>query len=172
MSVFDKMTAIADAIRGKTGGTAALTLDQMATAIAGLEAGEGVSLPGVAEVSCGEFVPASDVSAMSISHGLSERPQLCAIWATGELKYAQLVASSICYVSDARDGNTKAEMSLATAGTGTALYLANSSSLRGGISSVDDTAFYITKGSTEKFLTAGTKYCWLAMVLDLAGGAR
>lgn len=37
MSVNSKMTAIADAIRSKTGGTAALTLDQMAEAITGLE---------------------------------------------------------------------------------------------------------------------------------------
>lgn len=41
MSVNSKMTAIADAIRGKTGGTNPLTLDQMATAIAGITAGGG-----------------------------------------------------------------------------------------------------------------------------------
>ena len=36
MSVNEKMTAIADAIRGKTGETASLSLDAMATAIAGI----------------------------------------------------------------------------------------------------------------------------------------
>ena len=36
-----KLTAIADAIRGKTGKTEGLTLDQMATEIAGIEAGGG-----------------------------------------------------------------------------------------------------------------------------------
>ena len=36
-----KLTAIADAIRGKTGKTDGLTLDQMATEIAGIEAGGG-----------------------------------------------------------------------------------------------------------------------------------
>lgn len=41
MSVNEKMTAIADAIRGKTGGTTALTLDQMAAEIAGIETGGG-----------------------------------------------------------------------------------------------------------------------------------
>lgn len=39
MSVQDKMTAIADAIRGKTGGTNLLTLDEMATEIAGITIG-------------------------------------------------------------------------------------------------------------------------------------
>lgn len=41
MSVNEKMTAIADAIRAKTGGTAALTLDQMAEEIAGIQGGGG-----------------------------------------------------------------------------------------------------------------------------------
>lgn len=41
MSVNSKMTAIADAIRGKTGKTDSLTLDQMATEIAGIETGGG-----------------------------------------------------------------------------------------------------------------------------------
>lgn len=41
MSVNDKMKAIADAIRAHTGGTDALTLDAMAQAIAGIQAGGG-----------------------------------------------------------------------------------------------------------------------------------
>lgn len=41
MSVNSKMTAIADAIRAKTGGTDALTLDGMAEAVAGIETGGG-----------------------------------------------------------------------------------------------------------------------------------
>ena len=42
MSIYSKMTAIADAIREKTGGTNPLTLDAMAEAIAGIETGGGV----------------------------------------------------------------------------------------------------------------------------------
>ena len=41
MALTDKLTAIANAIRGKTGGTEAMTLDQMATEIAGIETGGG-----------------------------------------------------------------------------------------------------------------------------------
>lgn len=41
MSVHEKMTAIANAIREKTGGTDALTLDQMSAAIAGITVGGG-----------------------------------------------------------------------------------------------------------------------------------
>lgn len=39
MALTDKLTAIADAIRAKTGGTAALTLDQMPAEIAGIRTG-------------------------------------------------------------------------------------------------------------------------------------
>ena len=41
MALIDKLTAIADAIRGKTGKTGALTLDQMAAEIAGIQTGGG-----------------------------------------------------------------------------------------------------------------------------------
>lgn len=42
MALTDKLTAIADAIRGKTGKTDGLTLDQMVTEIAGITAGGGI----------------------------------------------------------------------------------------------------------------------------------
>lgn len=41
MALTDKLTAIADAIRGKTGKADGLTLEQMATEIAGIQAGGG-----------------------------------------------------------------------------------------------------------------------------------
>ena len=41
MALIDKLTAIADAIRGKTGGTESLTLDEMATAISGISTSGG-----------------------------------------------------------------------------------------------------------------------------------
>lgn len=42
MALIEKLTAIADAIRGKTGKEDALTLDQMATEIEGMETGDEV----------------------------------------------------------------------------------------------------------------------------------
>ena len=50
MSVKEKMTAIADAIREKTGGTEEMTLDAMAEAITGIEAGGGGSSGNVDEL--------------------------------------------------------------------------------------------------------------------------
>ena len=45
MALIDKLTNIADAIRGKTGTTEEMTLDAMAEAIAGIEAGGGWNDP-------------------------------------------------------------------------------------------------------------------------------
>lgn len=44
MALTDKLTAIADAIRGKTGKTGSLTLAQMATEISGIQTGGGGSM--------------------------------------------------------------------------------------------------------------------------------
>lgn len=58
MALTDKLTTIADAIRGKTGGTEALTLDGMATAISGIETGGGDGSPFDWEVT--EYVHSED----------------------------------------------------------------------------------------------------------------
>lgn len=47
MALTNKLSAIGDAIRAKTGGTELLTLDAMPTAIAGIETG-GRNLPEIA----------------------------------------------------------------------------------------------------------------------------
>lgn len=47
MAIINKLTAIADAIRGKTGGTELLTLDQMVDAINGIQTGGGGMTPHV-----------------------------------------------------------------------------------------------------------------------------
>lgn len=60
MSVNEKMTAIADAIRGKTGGASPLTLDQMAEAIASIQAGGGI------KTASGTYTLASDANNMYI----------------------------------------------------------------------------------------------------------
>ena len=61
MALTDKLAAIADAIRGKTGGTDALTLDQMATEIATIETGGG----GVT-IQSGSFTPAENLLSYTI----------------------------------------------------------------------------------------------------------
>lgn len=72
MALTDKLTNIADAIRGKTGKTDPLTLDQMATEIAGITGGGGGSAS----------------SDFMISSVLSVTPVFDDTWATAEFTLA------------------------------------------------------------------------------------
>jgi hypothetical protein len=74
MALTDKLTAIADAIRGKTGKTDGLTLDQMAAEIAGIEAGGGGALELIFETSfnvAASITSTSKTTIATIQTGLS-----------------------------------------------------------------------------------------------------
>lgn len=77
-TINDKMTAIADAIRAKTGGTELLGLDAMAQAIAGL----GGGLPDdIEEITYGTYEVTSTSagsSSLYVQHGMSSKPHLFA----------------------------------------------------------------------------------------------
>ena len=82
MALTDKLTSIADAIRGKTGKTDEMTLDQMATAIASIETGGG---GGGLAYDMGEFVLDTDVKSSTyanggIPHALGEVPEFVVVW--------------------------------------------------------------------------------------------
>ena len=83
MSVNSKLTAIADAIREKTGESGTLTLDGMAAAVAGIEAGGGNY-----KVTHGSFTPSESTTIgntgeYAITHGLGEKPSLFVLRAEG-----------------------------------------------------------------------------------------
>ena len=78
MSVNEKMTAIANAIRTKTGGTQALTLDDMAAAIAGIT-GDGAATG--LDYDMGEFILDADTTwGPDVPHDLGEQPGFCLVW--------------------------------------------------------------------------------------------
>lgn len=79
-TVNEKMTAIADAIRAKTGGTEPLGLDAMAEAIAALETGGGLP-DDIEEITYGTYEVASTSAGSStlyVQHGMSSKPHLFA----------------------------------------------------------------------------------------------
>ena len=82
MALTNKLTAIADAIRGKTGKSEEMTLDQMAIEIAGISGGGGGGLA----YDMGEFVLDSDIhhldttSGDGIPHELGETPDFILVW--------------------------------------------------------------------------------------------
>ena len=78
MSVQEKMTAIANAIRAKTGKTETLTLEQMATEILAIESGGS----GRKGVYMAQITPTSDLDNLVITHNLGTTDVLLvAAWA-------------------------------------------------------------------------------------------
>lgn len=73
-----KLTAIADAIRGKTGGTEGMTLDAMVSAIEGIEAGGG--LPDGIPYTSGSFTLASTSANVIITHNFNS-DKVFVMWA-------------------------------------------------------------------------------------------
>ena len=82
MALTDKLTAIADAVRGKTGGTGEMTLEQIAQAIAGIESGGGGG-----KTASGVYTPASDAQEIRIT-GLSFTPKV--VYACVDLTQAEI----------------------------------------------------------------------------------
>ena len=105
MSVNEKMTAIADAIRAKTGGTGPLTLDGMAEAISSIQTGNS---GGGIQFSTGTFTPSEDSTSCTISHGLGVRPDIVVYWAEEATKIAMTMifgANAIEGVMDVSGSN-------------------------------------------------------------------
>lgn len=81
MAITDKLVAIADAIRGKTGKTTALTLDEMPVEIAGIQTGGG---GGNANTYSGEIVFDAETSVttkgLTLNLGLPSRAKWFFMW--------------------------------------------------------------------------------------------
>ena len=94
MAITDKLSAIADAIRGKTGGTDKLTLDGMAQAIADIETGGG-SGGGASGIYMAKITPAEDVGGLTITHNLG----------TTDILLAAIFAESFGSFTPGRNGS-------------------------------------------------------------------
>lgn len=82
MSLNEKLTALANSIRTKSGASGLLSLDAMKTAVDSIETGGG-SLPTViSKIDGGSFTVASDTTLASytISHNLGVVPKGCFVW--------------------------------------------------------------------------------------------
>lgn len=84
-TVNEKMTAIADAIRAKTGGTELLGLDAMAQAIAALETGGGLP-ENIVAIDSGIYTVASNVGTgveIRVPHNLGVEPDAALFYYNG-----------------------------------------------------------------------------------------
>lgn len=83
------LTGIADAIRAKTGGTEAITIDQMISAVASLSASASIT-------ASGEICPTEDItSTITIEHGLGTMPGVCIAYAENPYTDGQSVVGGV-----------------------------------------------------------------------------
>lgn len=152
----ETLTAIADAIRGKTGGASPIDPAQMAAEISNISAGGGLPA-GISAVSVGTYTPASETtSSAKIPHGLGDVPNFVVMYADGLVTSADF-ATYICAFAGIPQ--------LLEAGVGVRMYRhgsANGSSFNNGAtlayeSAYTNTTFMVAQSSSYK-LKAGTTY--------------
>lgn len=169
-TVNEKMTAIADAIRAKTGGTDALTLDGMAQAIAGIEVGGGDGL----QVRCGIITLAETSRNVRIEHDLGKKPvfYMVAILPEGSNNFdsapngLQMVAFSEYFLNDnTRNKNTGVYVTKTSANLTILWNVYGTSYASNSFGFADDTYIAIgSKGLNEIYeMQAGASYFYLLM---------
>lgn len=168
MALTDKLTAIADAIRAKTGGTAALTLDGMAEAVAGIEAGGGgVSFDGLTVLS-GTFTPSADVSSgnytVEVCDSVSAKKYYGYVaMLSGHPNYASvphgIVASMAPYANFMGVGNKAGALVYAVSGGG----LSTNTSTAGNLVGNSGSKLLITIPTASFILRAGVTYLWIVL---------
>lgn len=157
MALTDKLTAIADAIRGKTGGTEEMTLDAMVSAIKGIEAGGGGLPAGITEIKSGSWTQATNDSSGSftIPHGCSRTPRFIIVnsdYATSGANYYNSIQLAALVISD--DGKYSGGGQLNGFATGTVDTL-----------SWDNINLIFTNYTARRW-RQGNTYTWYAICVD------
>lgn len=166
MALTSKLTAIADAIRSKTGGTKAMTLDEMVTAINSISGGGGDMPAGISKIAFGEYAVASDFTTtrQTVTHGLGVVPDLVFFYYDGgniattysmlwSLRSTKLGYRSSAYnVYNAYHGNSTTTVSIT-----------NSNSTTIGVCNLTATTFQIASHSTSYYWRGGRSYKWVAI---------
>lgn len=163
MALTDKLKAIADAIRTKTGKSAVLTLDQMPAEI--LAISSGGSLPsGIQAFDAGtiNITTAFTTSRQTFNHNLGVAPDLMIVWTPVNIAttYSMLIAmrgNSLGWRSSAYNGH----MAYHGNSTTTATWV-NSNSASYGISNMTATSFQLASASSSYYWRAGT-YKYIAI---------
>lgn len=172
MALTDKLTAIADAVRAKTGGTELLTLDEIAAAISGISGGGVTGL----SYDMGEFVFDADIirpKDYTINHNLGDTPGFVLVWTDdfSELN-AENTAAQQCNLGYIWFNNlTGMDQRISTAATGAALTInlnlpagdyrispAGASSTSYLATVPTDKVFYIHKTGGSLYWRAGVTY--------------
>lgn len=172
MALTDKLKAIADAVRAKTGGTELLTLDQMAAAIGGISGGGGLP-SAVATVTYGDYIPTVDTNSMpDIEHGLGAVPDIVVAWC-GELDCSgysttTLIGSAIIRGITTRlssSANSENANICLTKESGAGSVQVVSPSSQSYVGTLTESVFPLQKNSAAVYIRGGVSYHWIAVKL-------
>lgn len=161
MSVNEKMTAIADAIRAKTGGTELLGLDAMAQAIAALETGGGLP-EGISALAYGSFMYALDKEFNSayVTHNLGVTPNFYMIL-TNDAK--SLASNYIVWALGMYGKSTNSRNISYTYRTSSGYY---SNNFNGSISAPGSNGWALGYADSTHKYKANKEYMWIIGVWD------
>lgn len=157
------LTAIADAIREKTGGTAVLTPAEMATMITGIETGGGLP-DGVSAIASGTFTPTSTITtSYSVEHGLGTTPDFFIVVASDTIPYGNaFMHESFVRFSFSYNNKTYSGVRSYSSANSTAAVNSYSQVLTDNSGCVSGSHFTISHvGMNERLLTFFT-YRWIA----------
>lgn len=172
MALTDKLTAIADAVRAKTGGTELLTLDEIAAAISGISGGGGLP-SAVATVTYGEYIPTVDTNTMpEIAHGLGAVPDITAAWC-GELDCSEYSTTTLIGSVIIRGITTRISSSAVsdnaniclTKATGDSSVRVGSPSSTAYVGTLTESVFPLQKTASAVYIRSGVTYHWIAVKL-------
>lgn len=168
MSVNEKLTAVADAIREKTGGTDALTLDGMAEAIAAIKAGGGANMAmGEVTLTSNTTVGNSPSTGYEIEHGLGETPNLVIFFFNDASLYRNCLRVFMLY--PARESNYWPQWLALSATYKNMVADSGSTTPTACVSDVsastarNEASFKVWGDKENAFMVAGYRYSWLAM---------
>ncbi len=156
MALTDKLSAIGNAIREKTGDTGLLTLDAMPEAIASI----GGALPdSITKLDGGSFTPAATISTsdMKIQHNLGVIPKVAIVWCDGESVPNDSVLIGALFRHD-QNGST--EFRCAMSALGNTFDGMNYNMTGYERQSLTEDFFCLYHGA--RFYEAGVTYKWLA----------
>lgn len=161
MSVNTRMTAIADAIRAKTGGTAALSLDAMAEAIAALEIG---GLPdGLEALTCGSWTPTYDEKYYTVTHNLGVVPDFLYVVAEDPsgLEYDSDTKYMLGYYTAGRFDGSMSKVVIYKAYTSSDVYGFDTGRGEDYFSSVTETKYNLQTNYDNRRFKGGMTYKWI-----------
>lgn len=160
-TVNEKMTAIADAIREKTGGTELLGLDAMAQAIAALETGGG--LPEEIEaITSGTYASTTGYRYFYITHNMGVVPDFTLVFVNNasELPYKSGTYPIVAYVRYGPQNGSGVYKSFHLHKSSASAFAAQTTD-RNGVGDMTETQSYVSTNSTNHIFPIGVKYIWV-----------